>query len=195
MFVSNPNLALPTIFSFLCIISLIPGVRVCTTHISRILRKMPFVSPSAVTQIRVSVITTNKLFCWHQKSSNHVLWSTFKHISCCASLCQWLCLEVIHRHEKKKTLIWTPTVVSSFTLPLSLTCLFSLPLFSIFREWGAKALQRIHAGHQKCGIKLDSSFALCNKQNSFHNLVPLQNLDVTQIKKKNLLGRLPTALS
>ncbi len=58
MFVSNPNLALPTTFSFLCIISLIPGVRVCTTHISRILRKMPFVSPSAVTQIRVSVIST-----------------------------------------------------------------------------------------------------------------------------------------
>lgn len=94
---------------------------------------------------------------------------------------------------KKRTLIWTPTVVTSFTLPLSLTCLFSLPLFSVFREWGAKALQRIHAGHQKCSIKLDSSFALCNKQNSFHNLVPLQNLDVNQLKK-NFLGRLPTAL-
>lgn len=90
--------------------------------------------------------------------------------------------------------MWTPTVVTSSALPLSSTCLLSLPLFAVFREWGAKAFQKTHAGHHKCGIKLDISSALCNKQNSFHNLVPLQNLDVNQLKK-NFKCRLPTALS
>lgn len=52
-----PNLALPTTFCFPCIISVIPGECVCMTHISKILRKMQFFSPSAVTQIRVSVIS------------------------------------------------------------------------------------------------------------------------------------------
>jgi len=59
-----------------------------------------------------------------------------------------------------------------------------------------RCFQRVGGKRLMLGIRSVAlnSTSLCNKQNSFHNLVPLQNLDVDQLKK-NFKGQLPTALS